>query len=75
VSDRLAVGTTVSFDFDLPRASTSCPRERRTGTGVVVEERNYQCWPVGVTVRVVDSPDYAAGTAIAVCTHNLSVRS
>jgi hypothetical protein len=72
---RLAVGTAVSFDFDLPRVSVSYPRERRVGTGVVVEESNYQCWPPGVTVRVVDSADYAVGTAIAVCTHNLRVRS
>lgn len=68
-----AVGTEVGFDFYLARVSLSDPLHRRTGRGVIVDDRNYSVWPSpGYTLRVTESPDYTPGTHIAIT--SLSVR-
>lgn len=65
-------GDIVQFGFTLEHPVAGRRGERRTGIGEIAsDEVNYQCWPPGRTVKVINSADYKPGTYIAVATHNL----
>lgn len=70
----LPIGTVVSFDFAIRHVWPPCtPPTPRRGVGVIVGNDEYSVWPPpGYRVRVTESPDYPAGTAIAVLRYDVT---
>lgn len=66
MKNAIDVGTVVRFEFTMHRVSLSDKVERKTGLGRVIDSADYSVWPVGYSLRVTESEDYAVGEVVHV---------